>query len=476
MLAAGSGYQSGPVNVEIFNPLGIGSAAKLQATVGTGSSAGMITGITTISGGTGYSSADPAHNTHLPVISTTGTSITINVGTALPKARYQHTFVSALNNSVVTDTTAVAGSGSTAQFTPNGATYDPNSGDLIITKASGSWTHATNAGTLTPISGTTYNPSTGIMRVKATGHGLVNNDLINILEGGIPFTCAKDSHATEHYYPRKTDPIFGKWIKITKVDNDTFDVWVGGSTYTGAHTFVTGKSANKIRKATSYVRLNDNSFVFTCTKDGNTTQHSYPRTHSTVLPTIKVGIATGYSGLSATGGSGSGLKVDATVSTSGVVKDVNITERGFGYKNGEVLTVQGIPFRAGVSTSPFTLTVKTTITDQFSGYSFGQLVPLDDFSSEFNGVKKTFLLTKTVLTKDVVTIASLDTSILPENNLLIFLNDVLQQPKENYRLEGGTTVIFVEAPKAGSKLQILFYRGGNQDLSLIHISEPTRPY
>ena len=576
MLAAGSGYQSGPVNVEIFNPLGVGSDAKLQATVGTGSSAGMITGITTISGGTGYSSADPAHNTHIPVVSTTGTSLTINVGTALPKGRYQHTFVrdsgthtfvsattdciltggtnltpngatyipttgvltltfasahglssgniqiaekgltftcdadnhatnhsyprssdpayntnlaiTVINstsfsvnvgkvkgvNSVVTDTTAVAGSGSTAAFTPSTAVYDPNSGDLVLTKASGTWTHATNAGTLTPISGTAYNPSTGILTVKATGHGLVNNDLINILEGALPFTCAKDSHATRHYYPRKTDPIFGKWIKITKVDNDTFTVWVGGSTYTGAHTFVTGQSANKIRKATSYVRLNDNSFVFTCTKDGNTTQHSYPRTHSTVLPTIKVGIATGYSGLSVTGGSGSGLKVDATVSTSGVIKDVNITERGFGYKNGEVLTVQGIPFRAGVSTSPFTLTIKTTITDQFSGYSFGQLVPLDDFSSEFNGVKKTFLLTKTVLTKDVVTIASLDTSILPENNLLIFLNDVLQQPKENYRLEGGTTVIFVEAPKSGSKLQILFYRGGNQDIEALNPVETVK--
>ena len=474
MLAAGSGYKSGPVNVEIFNPLGVGSDAKLQATVGTGSSAGMITGITTISGGTGYSSADPAYNTHVPVISTSGTSITINVGTALPKAKYQHTFVSALSNSVVTDTTAVAGSGSTAQFTPNGATYDPTSGDLVITKASGSWTHATNAGTLTPISGTAYNPSTGILTVKATGHGLVNNDLINILEGGIPFTCVKDSNATTHYYPRKTDPIFGKWIKITRVDNDTFTVWVGGSTYTGAHTFVTGKSANKIRKATSYARLNDNSFVFTCTKDGNVSQHSYPRTHSTELPTIKVGIATGYSELSTTGGSGSGLKLDATVSTSGVVKDVNITQRGFGYKNGEVLTVQGIPFRAGVSTSPFTLTVRTTITDQFSGYSFGQLVPLDDFSSEFNGVKKTFLLTKTVLTKDVVTIASLDTSVLPENNLLIFLNDVLQQPGENYRLEGGTSIIFVEAPKAGSKLQILFYRGGNQDIEALNPVETVK--
>ena len=191
-------------------------------------------------------------------------------------------------------------------------------------------------------------------------------------------------------------------------------------------------------------------------------------------PVIKVGIATGYTNLSVTGGSGNGLKVDARVGSSGSIIDFNITDRGFSYKNGEVLTVQGIPFRAGVSTSPFTLTVKSTIDDKFAGFSFGQLVPLDDFSSEFNGVKKSFLLTKTTLTKDVVTIASLDTSIDPTNNLLIFINDVLQQPRQNYTLEGGTVVKFVEAPKGGSKLQLLFFRGGNQDIESINPVETVK--
>ena len=577
MTGAGRGYFSGSVNVEVFNPLGVGSAAVLQATVGTGNSAGMITGITTISGGTGYSSSDPAYNTHVPVVSTDGTTLTINVGTALPKGRYQHsfvrdsgthTFVSGVTNaitasngasgnftaasgttynpltgnlvltigshslttsnkvtladgavtftcdadnhatnhsyprssdpasgqaltitaktgttitvnvgavkganSVVTDTTAVAGSGSTAAFTPSTAVYDPNSGDLVLTKASGTWTHATNAGTLTPISGTAYNPSTGILTVKATGHGLVNNDLINILEGGIPLTCAKDSNATTHYYPRKTDPIFGKWIKITKVDNDTFTVWVGGSTYTGAHTFVTGQSANKIRKATSYVRLNDNSFVFTCTKDGNSTQHSYPRTGITVPPIIKVGIATGYSDLVFTGGTGQGFKASVVVGSGGTVIDYDITDRGYGYKNGEVLTVQGIPFEPGISTSSLTFTINKTITDKFAGFSFGQLVTLDNFADQFDNDTKSFLLTKLNVNtgvKDIVTIVSLDTSIDADNNLLIFLNDVLQKPGENYSLEGGTTLNFVEAPKEGSKLQVLFYRGGNADIEALN--------
>ena len=67
-----------------------------------------------------------------------------------------------------------------------------------------------------------------------------------------------------------------------------------------------------------------------------------------------------------------------------------------------------------------------------------------------------------------MTIASLDTSIDPTNNLLIFLNDVLQQPVQNYTLDGGTVVRFVEAPKEGSKLQLLFFRGGNQDIESIN--------
>ena len=59
MLSAGSGYFSGSLNIEIQNPLGVGSTAILTATVGTGNSAGMITGITTVSGGTGYSAQFP---------------------------------------------------------------------------------------------------------------------------------------------------------------------------------------------------------------------------------------------------------------------------------------------------------------------------------------------------------------------------------------------------------------------------------
>ena len=195
MLAAGSGYQSGPVNIEVFNPLGVGSEAKLQATVGTGSSAGMITGITTISGGTGYSSADPAYNTHLAVVSTDGTTLTINVGTALPKGRYQHSFVrdSGTHTFVSGVTNAITAS--------NGA-----------------------SGNFTAVSGTTYDPLTGNLVLTIGSHSLTTSNKVTLADGAVTFTCDADNHATNHAYPRSSDPASGQALTITAKTGTTITV------------------------------------------------------------------------------------------------------------------------------------------------------------------------------------------------------------------------------------------------------------
>ena len=188
---------------------------------------------------------------------------------------------------------------------------------------------------------------------------------------------------------------------------------------------------------------------------------------STNPPIIIVGIPTAYNSVDFTGGQGSGFKATVIVGTGGSVIDFNITERGFGYANGDVLTVAGIPTdpNVGAAFSAFTFTVDSRIDDKFSGFSFGQLLPLDSFADQFDGNQRTFTLTRTVITKDVINIDTNDTSISVANNLLIFLNDVLQKPGENYIFDGGTQLEFTEAPKAGSKLQILFFRGSNADVN-----------
>ena len=187
---------------------------------------------------------------------------------------------------------------------------------------------------------------------------------------------------------------------------------------------------------------------------------------STTPPIIIVDDPVGYGDISFTGGQGSGFKADIVVGTGGSIIDFNITNRGIGYANGDVLTVSGIPTdaSAGAAFSDFTFTVKSRIDDKFSGISFGQLLPLDSFASEFNGTRKVFTLTRTTTAKSIININSDDTSVNVANNLLVFINDVLQKPGENYTFQGGTQIEFAEAPKSGSKLQILFYRGSNADV------------
>ena len=74
---------------------------------------------------------------------------------------------------------------------------------------------------------TTYDPATGVLTIEKSSHGFSNGDLIRIADGGIRFTCAKDSHGSNHDYPRATDPYSGKLLTVSNVTTNTFDVQVG---------------------------------------------------------------------------------------------------------------------------------------------------------------------------------------------------------------------------------------------------------
>ena len=72
-----------------------------------------------------------------------------------------HVFVSAVANAV-----SVTGG---LSLTPTNATYDPATGDLVITKAS---------------------------------HGLTTSDTVGLATNGFVFRCAQDNFSTDHSYPR----------------------------------------------------------------------------------------------------------------------------------------------------------------------------------------------------------------------------------------------------------------------------------
>ena len=90
-------------------------------------------------------------------------------------------------------------------------------------------------------SGTSYDSATGILTIAfGSAHNINVNDEISLVEESFTFTCAKDSHATNHPYPRSTDPAGGltRLRVISVPSSTTLTVDVGTSTYVGAHTIV----------------------------------------------------------------------------------------------------------------------------------------------------------------------------------------------------------------------------------------------
>ena len=209
---------------------------------------------------------------------------------------YAHKFISPATSAVGITSTA-------GRLGVTTATYNPLTGDLVLTVGSGhgllaASSHTISTATYTPttgilnltlnshaftgstnhqaVSGTTYNPSTGILTIQVNSHGFVAGEKVKLDDDSLTFTCAKDVHATNHTYPRSTDPASGKWLTIKSATTNTFDLDVGTSSYTGIHTFVSGTSTG-IKKANDFVKIANNSLTFTCEKDANATQHTYPR-------------------------------------------------------------------------------------------------------------------------------------------------------------------------------------------------------
>ena len=132
---------------------------------------------------------------------------------------------------------------------------------------------------------------------------------------------------------------------------------------------------------------------------------------------------------------GIGASVSVRVGTASSVISFEITNFGYNYKIGDVLTIEeggqaGILTDANLVVKDFALTVEDTFNDSFSGFTFGELEKLNSFDDLFDGETKTFNLTKTVgATATPITLRSTKGSpIRPEYNCLIFLNDILQIP------------------------------------------------
>ena len=73
------------------------------------------------------------------------------------------------------------------------------------------------------------------MVLNIANHGLSNGDRVKIADNALTFTCDMDNNATNHAYPRATDPASGQYLEIISSTTDTITVNVGASpevTYT----------------------------------------------------------------------------------------------------------------------------------------------------------------------------------------------------------------------------------------------------
>ena len=240
----------------------------------------------------------------------------------------QQSYTVDLVNNVKELSTVVGGSKGYPHFYNSAIHYFERARDGAVEVAvgTGGYTNFTAA------TGTTYDPANGELVITSNSHGLSVGDLIRIDDMAITFTCSKDSNATNHPYPRNTDPASGSLLTVSAVSANTFTVNVGPSAASDqyTHTFVSGVT-NGIHKVNTRfnvtnavynggpgtktihgvslqegeiritlgnnhnlvngnkIRIALNSLIFTCTMHDRNSEHPYPRKTDPAAPTPRSG-------------------------------------------------------------------------------------------------------------------------------------------------------------------------------------------
>ena len=176
-----------------------------------------------------------------------------------------------------------------------------------------------------------------------------------------------------------------------------------------------------------------------------------------------------YSSTSAPGFGTFGF-IDIVVGQGSSVIDFEITNTGYGYGNGEILTVGiggtvGIPTTSSFSGNEFQITIDRVASDKFTGWTLGNLQLLDNVQEFIDGTRVDFQLKVNNVITSIV--AGKGSNINVKDNLLIFVNDILQAPGKAYTFNGGSIFTFAEAPKIGDTIDILFYKGSGDGIDVI---------
>lgn len=460
---------------------------------------------------------DPYAARSIPVKDYTPTTITLNVGVSGPNKYYTPTdanYNPSTGNLTVTVGQHGLGVGRNVVLDDNSFTFtcdldgnstqhtyprpgsDPYAGRSIKITSVGVTTHtATDA---------PYNAVTGVVTLEVAGHGFSNGDYVLIEDNSLRYSCDLDGHSQWKYYPRPNyDYPSGRWLEISNVTTDTFDIIVGQSSYTGIHTFISA--------TTDGIKRQDGTFtMYVGTGGTDTSNHTFisattnaikhePQSNHTFIAGIPYSVrqdiqaphtfvrssddsisvysynGTATIGITSTVFPYPGASYNTVGDTFDVFTALEGTEGTTIVLNAGISTIaHTYDFGGTITNTPFTefeVVVDESMTDKFSGFYPGQFIQFDDVSRLFNGRKRKFTLTVTEgnETKILSLKTKKESDMKMENNLFVFINDVLQQPYYSY-IWNGSRIIFKEAPLRNSKCTILFFRGS--DLDVIQIDPP----
>ena len=266
------------------------------------------------------------------------------------------------------------------------------------------------SGPFTAVAPTTYDNTTGLMEMEIGSHSLTTSDTVTIAANSMTFTCANDNNTSQKTYPRTSDPAYNTAVAITAVTTTTITVNVG--TNTGNLNGIVKTTAS-----TPYFQVN----VDTVTFDGIDTSFTTLSGGSTqVLPASDNFL----------------IFLNSTLQIKG---------------NNDAYTYTG---------STITFTEAPLAGMDFYGFYFGKLTQLDEIDPFFDNKKKTFTMKENT---EPFSLESDNAAVQAQNNLLIFLNGVYQEPGVAYTLTG-SIIEFSEAPRAGSDCTLFIYTGSNADI------------
>ena len=200
---------------------------------------------------------DPKAVRSIPLTDVTDTTLTFNVGTSGPNKYFTPTNVDynaltgdmtltvsesfglGVGRNVVLEDESFAftcdqdGNATTHSYPRSGS--DPYAGKSIVITSVGTTSHT--------VTDAPYDSATGDVTITIANHGFSNGDYIKLDDNSLTYTCVLDGNTTTKSYPRPNyDYPSGRWLEISNVTTNTFDINIGSSPYVGAHTFVSATS------------------------------------------------------------------------------------------------------------------------------------------------------------------------------------------------------------------------------------------